>query len=104
MTYEEKAADLGASASIAVMILASEDCSDVDLMPLKPRMMPPNECEFRRQAWRGRDLKTLGIAGLVGAVPRFELKEPLDLARVSRLADAFLDHIHGILCDGLEAS
>ena len=100
MTYGEKSAQLALDSSIAVLVLGNEDCTDIEMLPLRPHSMRESEKEYLRSCWRGRGLKSLGIMGLVGSSPRFALKEPLEPEHVSALADAFLNHVHAVFCDG----
>jgi hypothetical protein len=100
MTYSEKSTRLALDSSVAVLVLGNEDCTDIEMLPLKPRQMPPSERDYLQKCWHGRGLKSLGVMGLVGPSPRFALKEPLEPERVSALADAFLEHVHAVFCDG----
>jgi hypothetical protein len=99
MNYQSKLAQLALDSSVAVYVLANADCTDVELLQLKPRQMDALEAERLRDRWHGRNLDSVGVIGLVGASPRFELKQPLGPERESRLMSAFLEYVHGIFCD-----
>lgn len=100
MTYSEKSTQLALDSSIAVLAIGNEDCTDIEMIPLRPHQMRESEKEYLRSCWHGRGLKSLGIIGLVGASPRLVSKEPLAPAQVSALQDAFLEHVYAVCCDG----
>ena len=45
MTYSEKSTQLAIDSSIAVLVLGNEDCTDVEMLPLRPNQMPEGEKE-----------------------------------------------------------
>lgn len=104
-SYSDVAAQLAVDASVAVMALSNpDDSTDWELMPLKPRTMTEREEADLAARWPGRNLRTVGVVALVGATPKFALKVPLTPAQTSALADAFLEHVHGVFCDALFAN
>jgi hypothetical protein len=101
LTYEERSIDLAVASSIAVLVCASEDFSDIEMLPIKPAGLADGEKEYMRKVWPGRGLRTIGVMGLVGASPRLTLREPIDTDCITALSNAFLEHVHATLCDGL---
>jgi hypothetical protein len=99
MNYREKSTQLALDSSVAVFVLCNKDCTDVELLPLRPRPMDQRGAEELKDRWRGRHLDSVGIIGLVGTSPRCELKQPLGPERESMLMSAFLEYLHGIFCD-----
>ncbi|WP_109486987.1 hypothetical protein [Occallatibacter savannae] len=99
MNYREKSTQLALDSSVAVYVLANADCTDVELLQLKPRTMSAHEAEALRDRWHGRGLDSVGVMGLVGTSPRCALKEPLGPERESLLMSAFLEYLHGLFCD-----
>lgn len=105
MTYTEESVQLALDSSVAVMALGNpNDSTDWELMPLKPHMMTEREKADLAARWHGRNLRPVGVVALVGATPKFALKVPLTPGETSALADAFLEHVHGVFCDGLFAN
>ena len=105
MTYQEQSVHLALDSSVAVMALSNpDDLTDWEFMPLKPRTMTEREEADLAARWPGRNLRTVGVVALVGATPKFALKVPLTPAQTSALADAFLEHVHGVFCDALFAN
>lgn len=88
---------IAAEASIAVLILANPEITDVDFIPLKPRMMSPAEQAELRNRWPGRNLSSIGAFGMVGAVPKVALKVPLDDRQVTALSAACAAYIATLL-------
>jgi hypothetical protein len=101
MNYREKSAQLAIDSTVAFYVLSSPDGADTEFCQLKPRPMNAREAEELRDRWHGRNLDSVGVIGLVGTVPRCELKAPLGPERESRLMSAFLDHLHGVFCDSI---
>jgi hypothetical protein len=99
MTYEQRSIDLAVASSIAVLVFANEDFSEIEMLPLRPKQLAQSEKESLQKLWRG--LKSIGVMGLVGCVPRVALREPLDADCITALSNAFLEHVHATLCDGL---
>ncbi len=98
--YSEKSTQLALDSSVAVLVLGNEDCTDIEMWPLKPKQMSLSERDYLQKCWHGRGLKSLGVMGLVGASPRFALKDQLEPEHISALADAFLEHVYAVFCDG----
>lgn len=101
MSYAEESAQIALNSSVAVLALSNPDCTDVELLPLRPRLMSDHEQAALAAFWHGRNLEAVGVIGLVGSTPKFALKKPLGPEQVSALADAFLHHVYGVMCDGL---
>ena len=99
--YVEKSAQLGAEASIAALVLSNAECNDVEFLMLKPERLTACELAELKMRWPGRGLRSVGTIGLVGASPRWALKEPLTFEQISALADAFLAYLHVLFCDAL---
>jgi hypothetical protein len=101
--YVEESAQLGAEASVAALILSNPECNDVEFLMLKPKRTAACELAELKARWPGRGLRSVGTIGLVGASPRWALKEPLTFEQISALADAFLAYLHVLFCDGFAA-
>ena len=100
MSYDERSTNLASTASVAALILSDPDCMDLELLMLQPRRVPESELAHLATVWHGRNLRSIGIIGLVGATPQTCLKEPLEPGKVSRIADAFLAYLQALFCDG----
>jgi len=83
-----------------VLALSNPECTDLELLQLKPRQMSPGDLAELAARWPGRNLRSVGVIGLIGASPRCVLKEPLEPEQVSALTDAFLAYLHALFCDG----
>ena len=103
MTYSEKSTQLALDASVAVMALSNPECTELELLPLKPRRMSDGEQAQLASRWCGRNLKPIGILGLVGTTPKCALKEPLEPEQVSALAGAFLAYLSVLFNDSFLA-
>jgi len=103
MTYTEKSTELALDASVAVLALSNPDCTELELLPLKPRQMSETERAQLAARWPGRNLRSIGVIGLVGTTPKYALKDALEPEQVSTLTDAFLAYLHGLFCDNLTA-
>jgi len=103
MTYFEKSQQLVLDADVAMMVLANEHWTDCEFMPLKPRLMSESHTAELRNSWPGRGLKAAGTIGLVGAVPRLELKVPIELRALSALAAGFLEYLRVLLSEKFSA-
>jgi len=101
LPYEEKSVDLAVASSIAVLVFANEDFSDIAMLELKPHQLADGEKECLGKCWAPRSLRSIGVMGLVGASPRLALREPIDTDCITALSNAFLEHVHATLCDGL---
>jgi hypothetical protein len=103
MTYTEKSTQLALDASVAVLALSNPDCTELELLPLKPRQMSETERAQLAARWPGRNLRSIGVIGLVGTTPKYALKDALEPERVSALTDAFLAYLHALYCDSFAA-
>ena len=101
MTYTEKSTQLALDAPVAVLALSSPDCTDLELLPLRPRQMSEREREQLAARWHGRNLRSVGVIGLVGTTPKHALKDTLEPEQVSALIDAFLGYLHALYCGSL---
>ena len=78
-----------AEAQHAVYVISNPDGSDAEFVPLKSTA---TECAFQdlRARWAGRNLKGVGVAGLIHGIPMLMLREePEDFLLVVRLTAAF---------------
>ena len=100
MTYTEKANQVATESSVAVLMLSNPEASDIEILPLKPREMPQCELEALAARWGGRNLRSIGVVGLVGAATQYAFRQPLEPEIVSRLADAFCAYIQTFLFSG----
>ena len=98
-TYSEKSTQLALDASVAVLVLCNPSCTDIEMLMVKPHPRAESELAQLERHWHGRNLRSIGIVGLVGTTPKCALKEPLEPEVTSRLADAFLAYLHTLLCD-----
>ena len=100
MTYSEKSIQIACDASIAVLALSNPEGTDLEFLPLKPHPMSQSYAAGLRARWPGRNLRTIGVIGLVGASARVELKEPFaHPEQISALAEAFLAYVTVLLGD-----
>jgi hypothetical protein len=99
MTYSEKSTQLALDASVAVLALSNPDCTELELLPLKPRQMSETERAQLAARWHGRNLQSIGVVGLVDSRPKFALKEPLEPEQVTALADAFFEYLCALVAD-----
>jgi hypothetical protein len=78
-----------AVAQHAVYVISNQDGSDAEFISLKP-MASESVLQGLASRWAGRDLKGVGVAGLVHGIPTVMLKdEPSDFLLVVRLTAAF---------------
>jgi hypothetical protein len=103
MTYLEKSTELACAASVAVMVLANGQNDDIEFLPLQPRRFSDAEMLDLRARWAGRDLRSVGVIGLVGATPECAFKEPLGVNVTTSLAGAFLAYLQSLFRDGFAA-
>jgi len=103
MTYLEKSTELACAASVAVMVLANGQNDDIEFLPLQPLRFSDAEMLDLRARWAGRDLRSVGVIGLVGATPKCALKEELDVNVTTSLGGAFLAYIQVLFRDGFAA-
>ncbi len=96
MTYAEKALEVAMSSSVAVLALSNPDCTQIEMLPLKPRPMTESEQIAVRAKFIGRDLRTVGVIGLAGIEPKCAFKEPMEPEHVNTLATAFLSYLQAL--------
>jgi hypothetical protein len=80
---------LAMNAQHAVYVISNPDASDAEFLSLKPMA---SDCDVRDLAtrWAGRNLKGIGVAGIIRGIPTVMLKEePSDFLVVVRLTAAF---------------
>ena len=99
MTYREKSTQLALDSSVAVLVLSNPECTDLEFLPLRPRQMSTSDRVELAARWSRRNLRSIGVIGLVGTCPRYALKEPLETEQVSALTDAFLAYLHVLFAD-----
>jgi hypothetical protein len=99
MTYSEKSTQLALDASVAVLALSNPDCTELELLPLRPRQMSESEQAQLAARWHGRNLRSIGVLGLVGTTLKYALKDTLEPEQISVLANAFLMYLHALYCD-----
>lgn len=97
-TYSEKSTKLALDSSVAVLVLMGTP-DDVEFIPLKPRAADEKTLADLKARWPGRGLRSVGVIGLCGTSPRYELKEPLEPEQVTALAGAFLAYLHALFAD-----
>lgn len=98
MSYSEKSIQIACDASIAVLALSNSEGTDLEFLPLKPQSMSQSYAAELRARWPGRNLRTVGVIGLVGASARVALKEPMEHPeQISALAEAFLAYVTALL-------
>jgi len=99
MTYTERANQLALDSSVAVLVLMGAP-EDVEFIPLRPRTADANMLAELKARWPGRNLRSVGVLGVVGGAAQCALKEPFEPETVSRLADAFAVYVHTLLFSG----
>lgn len=99
MTYSERSTKLALDASVAVLALSNPEGTDIEFLSLKPKQMTHSDLAELAARWPGRNLRPIGVIGLVGAAPACAFNEPLEPEQVSALADAFLAYVHVLFCD-----
>lgn len=99
MSYQEECTQLAFEASVAVFVLGNPECTDVEFLPLKPRMADGQMLAELKARWPGRSLDSIGVIGLVGTAPQLALKGPLQPEQVSRLFGAFFTYLQALLAD-----
>lgn len=103
MTYSERSTQLALDASVAVFVLRGTASGDFELLPLRPTTADENTLSELKARWPGRDLRPVGVMGLVGTSPIAALKEPLETDQHSALVSLFLAHVHTVFCDSFAA-
>jgi hypothetical protein len=102
-SYSEQSTKVALDSEIAVMVLSNPECTDVELLELKPRQRATSELAALASRWHGRNLQSIGVIGLCAATPRFAFKTDLAPEQLSALADAFVEFIQRAVCDSLAA-
>ncbi len=100
MTHIEQAGQLAIESTVAVQVLMGAP-DDIEFVPIKPRAADERLLADIKARWPGRGLRSVGVLGLVGTVPRCALTEPLEPEQVSALVGAFLAYLHALFCDSL---
>jgi hypothetical protein len=95
-TYAGRSETVILEAHVAVMVLANEDCTDVELVSLKPRY-DESAFEELRGRWGGRGLRSIGVLGMKGTAPLFAFKVPVGPDKVNALASAFIVWVDRLL-------
>jgi hypothetical protein len=89
-------------AQLCVAVLANQDVTDIELLPLKGVPYAGYTVEGLKQQFAGRDLRFLGTVGLVNGVPHTALAEPLDTFRIAALFAAFATYCEVLQEESLE--
>jgi len=79
--------ELVLESSLAASILANEDGTDVELIPVRPDT--PDNVEKLAELWEPRELRWVGVIGLVNGMPRTVLQEPLTECQTEKVRQAF---------------
>lgn len=87
---------LAMRSEISAAILANEDATDFELLPVAPRGISDDDANRLVQQWAGRGLSFIGVAGMIEGVPQTALDVPLDAVRIAALSAAFLRHCEQI--------
>jgi hypothetical protein len=95
-TYAGRSETVILEAHVAVMVLANEDCTDVQLVSLKPRY-DEGAFEALKGRWAGRGLRSIGVLGMKGTTPMTALKVPIDPDKIRALASAFIVYVDRLL-------
>jgi hypothetical protein len=87
-----------ANAQMAVYVVSTPDGNDCEFLPLAPIA---SELENLRARWPGRNLRGVGVAGLVNGVPTLMLREPpSDFLMAVRVTVAFAQYVQATVDDG----
>lgn len=103
MAYLEESRQLALDASVAVQVLMGSDPRDVEFIPLRPKAADTSMWAELAARWPGRGLRSIGVIGLVGIVPKVALKELLEPKQVSLLTTGFLAYLHELLSGSFAA-
>jgi hypothetical protein len=95
-TYAELSDAVACDSTVAVMVCANEDCTDVEFIALKPRADEAALANLKER-WPGRGLRSIGVLGLKGTAPLCVFKVPLDPDKINELARAFIAYINSLL-------
>ncbi len=87
--YNERATYVATNSQIAVQVLMSQRNDDIELVPLRPHMVPyMTPAEFA-----ARQLRAVGVVGVVGVATRCAFNEPLPESLVASIAMAFAEYV-----------
>jgi len=90
-----------AEAEHAVYIISNADGSDAEFVPLKLETATAESVwQDLRAKWAGRNLKGVGVAGLVHGIPVVMLKEEPDFLLTVRLTNAFEQYVEDTAAKG----
>ena len=93
MTYLENAAQVANESDIAVQVLLSRENTDLELIPLWPRL----DAYIAPEVFTARQLRSVGVVGIRGLQPLSVWKEPLPPQVINGVCDAFIDYIRVLL-------
>jgi hypothetical protein len=100
--YIERATNVGLESQIAVYVLLSRDNSDIEFVPLRPHVAPP-EAITTKEEFIHRQLRSVGVVGLNGVTPLCAFKEPLEPCVVNCIAAAFMEYTRVLIAGNLQA-
>jgi hypothetical protein len=100
--YTLKSRQLAADSNVAMQILMGS-IDDIVCVPVNPPASEQWLADLRAQ-WPGRNLRSVGLIGIVNGTPRIVLAEPITPAESDAVVSAWLAAIHGHFCDGLRAA
>ena len=94
-----------AEAQHAVYVISNQDGSDAEFVSLKHDAATAESVwQDLRGRWAGRNLKGVGVAGLVHGIPTLMLREePEDFLLVVRLTAAFAQYVADAAKDSQES-
>jgi hypothetical protein len=98
MTYSERSTQVALDSSIAVTVLLSHDNTDMEFWMLRPRHTSERDLTTREE-FTARKLRSVGVIGLCGSLPRAAFKEALPSPVVHGIAIAFLEYLRVILAE-----
>jgi len=93
MTYLENAAQVARESDIAVQVLLSRENTDLELIPLRPRL----DAYIAPEVFTARQLRSVGVVGIRGLQPLSVWKEPLPPQVINGVCDAFIEYIRVLL-------
>jgi hypothetical protein len=93
MTYLENAAQVARESDIAVQVLLSRENTDLELIPLRPRL----DAYIGPQEFTARQLRSVAVVGIRGLQPLSVWKEPLPLQVINGVGNAFIEYIRVLL-------
>jgi hypothetical protein len=87
--HHEQYADLACASAIAVHAFANRDCTEVELLRLRPCPLSQSDLAKLESRWNGRGLRAVGVLGLVDGTPKTMLSVLLAPDEFSRLMAEF---------------